>query len=224
MKSELHQFDAVLRMEFRRMFRDPLNVKILIVLPGVIAFSLWPYTLSPLLPALIGAFLIAEPRLANFLFSSPREGEALFLLTPAWRQIVAAKNLSAGAYVVAAFLILAIPANYFSPAPASPREWGVTFCALTAVLFPLFHLANRHAIEHPRRRFTWSIGDLAEAILFLVSVCLSALPFLLVAALDIPVLGSLIFIPFAALFWLRVSIPRTGAKLANPEILEGAEE
>lgn len=218
------QFRAVLRMEIRGIFRDRLNVKILLVLPAVLAFSIWPYTLSPLLPPLAGAFLVAEPRLANFLFSSPREGEALFLFPRSWEHVVAAKNVSSGIYVIGTFVVLAIPSNYFSPSPASLREWGIAFCGLLAVLFPLFHLANQHAIEHPRRRWSWSIGDLAEGILFLVSVCISALPFVLAAILGAPILGTLLFVPLAATFWFTISLPRLARRLSDPAILEGAEE
>jgi hypothetical protein len=201
------QFRAVFRAEFMHFSRDPVVFRGAILVPCSVLFAVWEYSGSPLVPALGSALAILEPRINNFLYTSPQEGEALSLLPSHWRSVVAAKNLASALLLFLLLVLLGIPIGFFAAHPAGEGGWGEAALCLLTMVFPLLHLGNLHALQHPRREAGWSLGDLSEVILLLITAGVAAIPYAILSSLPHGTLWCLLYAAAGALFWWRISLP-----------------
>jgi hypothetical protein len=202
------QFRAVFRAEFLHFARDPVLFRGALLIPCSILFVVWEYSGSPLVPAIGSALTILEPRLNNFLYTSPREGEALSLLPSRWRSVVAAKNIASALLLFLLLFLLGIPIGFFALHPAGAKLWGEAALCLLTILFPLLHLGNLHSLQHPRREAGWSLGDLAEVVLLLLTAGVAVIPYAILSSLPHSTLWCLMFAGAGALFWWGVSLPQ----------------
>jgi hypothetical protein len=219
-----NQFLTVFRAEMLHFGRDPILLRAVLLLPCSVLVAVWQYSGSSLIPAIGSALVMLEPRFNNFLFMSPGEGEALSLLPSRWRAVVAAKNLAAAGYLFLLVLLLGIPIGFFALRPAGADEWVDALLYLLTILFPLLHLGNLHALQHPRRKAGWSLGDLAEVFLLLLTAGIASIPFAVLSSLDFAPLWCSLYAIAGALFWWRVSLPRAERLLRSGSVLTRVEE
>lgn len=218
------QLGTVLRAELLHFGRDPVMFRVVVLLPLSILVAVWPYSGSSLIPAIASALVILEPRFNNFLFTSPIEGEALSLFPSRWREVVAGKNLATTLLLFLLVPLLAIPVGFFGLRPSVPRDWLNALLYLLTILFPLLHLGNLHAVQHPRRRVGWSLGDLADAIFLLLTAGLASIPYAVFSSLRLSPLWCSLYALGGAALWWRVSLPRTERLLREGTLLLRLEE
>jgi hypothetical protein len=209
------QARALFRAAILHALRDPLNVKLLLLFPACFA-ALWPYIGSPLIPAVAVVLLTLEPRFNNYLFLAPQEGEALRLFPCRWESVVAANNLAVSAEALVLFALSGLVVGYAAPEPISLASWGLGFLYLLTILPLLLHFGNLQTRQHPRREVGWTLGDLAEGLLFLLFAALSSVPFAIFLESRATVLFSLLYAGAGAFFWWKVSLP-----LASRSLKEG---
>lgn len=217
------QARAVVHAEIIHFLRDPINLKFLFLVTPAVFAALWPYIGSSLVPALAATLLGLEPKFNNFLFQSPNEGEALHLFPCRWRSVVAAKNSTALALTLLFFLLFGLSIEYFSPSPAGIAEWKSGLLYLLTIVFPLLHFGNFHSVQHPRRHLGWSLGDLAEGCLFMITAGLCSIPFAIFAETEFGTALCLAYGCAGAVFWWKVSLPRTVRLLESGSVLERVE-
>ncbi len=219
---EQSQFFTVFRAELVHFARDPVLFRSAVLLPLSILVAVWQYSGSSLVPAIASALVLLEPRFNNFLFTSPAEGEALSLFPSRWRVIVAAKNLSTTVLFILLVPLLAIPIGFFG-APISAREWSGGMLYTLTVLFPLLYLGNLQSLQHPRRSVGWSLGDLADALLLLLTAGIASIPYAVFTTLEVPELWCLLYAAAGAWFWWRFSLARSERLLREGTVLERVE-
>ena len=220
----LLQARTVVHAEMIHFLRDPINLKFLFLLPPAIFAALWPHIGSSIVPALAATLLGLEPKFNNILFQSPNEAEALHLFPCRWRSVIAAKNSTALALTLLFFLLFGLSIGYFAPSPTGIVEWKFGLLYLLTVVFPLLHFGNLHSIQHPRRHLGWSLGDLAEGCLFMILAGLCSIPFAIFAQTELGTALCLVYGGVGALFWWKVSLPRTAKLLESGSVLEKVEE
>jgi hypothetical protein len=218
------QFLTVFRAEMLHFGRDPVLFRAVLLVPSAILVAVWQYSGSSLIPAIASALIILEPRFNNFLFTVPVEGEALSLLPSRWHSVVAAKNLAAATLFLLLVVLLGVPIGFFALHPAGAGEWFHALMYLLTILFPLLHLGNLHALQHPRRRAGWSLGDLAEVLLLLITAGIASIPFAVLSSFDAAPLWCGLYAVAGAFFWWRISLPRAGRLLRSGMVLERVEE
>jgi hypothetical protein len=223
-ESGITQARTVVRAEILHFLRDPINVKLLALLPPAVFAALWPYIGSTIVPALAATLLGLEPKFNNVLFQSPNEGEALLLFPSRWRNVVAAKNSVALILTLLLFLLYGLSIGYFAPSPVDLIEWKTGLLYLFTVVFPLLHFGNFQSVQHPRRRIGWSLGDLAEGCLFLIMAGICSIPFAIFVQTEAATALCLAYGTVGGLFWWKVSLPRTARMLASGSFLEKVEE
>ena len=206
---------AIIRAELLRFGRDPVNGKFLLLVPGAVFLSLWPYAASPLYPMFLCVFAGLEPQFNNILYRTPREFDAMSLLPVDWRVVVAAKNAAAVVTLVGTMIPCTAVLAYFSPLPLAARDLAAGFIHVLSMVFPLLILGNLHSVEHPRRIVGVGPGDIAEAVLMILGVAAASIPFLLAAGTDLPLLWTGLWTLAGALVWWTWSIPRTAARIVN---------
>lgn len=216
------QFSTVFRAEMLHFSRDPILFRGVVLFPLSVLIAIWPYSGSSLIPSIGSAFVLLEPRFNNLLFTSSIEGEALSLFPSRWRTIVAAKNMATAVLFVLLVPLVAVPVGFFG-VPISGREWlGASLYVLT-VIFPLLHLGNLQSLQHPRRSVGWSLGDLSDAILFLVMAGVASIPFAIFWSLDLPSLWCTLYAAGGAWYWWRVSLARAERLLLRGSALTRVE-
>lgn len=215
------QFWTVFRGEMLHFSRDPIVFRAAVLLPFSILLAVWRYSGSPLIPAIVSALIILEPRFDNLLFTSPVEGEALSLFPVRWRAVIAAKNLATAALLFLLVPLLGIPIGFFGIAAT---DWPGAIMYLLTVVFPLLHLGNLHSLQHPRRTVGWSLGDLAEAIILLITAGVASIPFTVLSTLDSSFLWCSVYVAGGAWLWWRVSLPRAERILREGSVLARVEE
>lgn len=218
------QWRTVFRADLLHFGRDPLIFRAVILLPLSILVAVWPYSGSPLIPAIASALVILEPRFNNFLFTSPVEGEALSLFPSRWREVVAAKNLATAVLLLLLVPLLAVPIGFFGLRPSTPGDWLNAFLYLLTILFPLLYLGNLHSVQHPRRSVGWSLGDLSDAIFLLLTAGLASIPYAIFSPSPLSPLWCSLYALGSAVLWWRVSLPRTEQLLQEGSILMRLEE
>jgi hypothetical protein len=218
------QFLSIFTADMLHFGRDPILFRAVLLLPCSILFAVWQFSGSSLVPAIGSALVILEPRINNCLFTSPLEGEALSLLPSRWRTVVAAKNVAAAALLFLLVLLLGIPIGFFALHPAGPGEWVQAGLYLLTVIFPLLHLGNLHSLQHPRRFSGWSLGDLAEVILLLITAGVVSIPFAIFSGLGGAPLWCALYAVAGGLFWFRISLPRAERMLRAGSVLPRVEE
>lgn len=216
------EFFTLFRAELVHFTRDPVLFRLAVLLPLSILIAVWEYSGSSLVPAIASALVLLEPRFNNFLFTSPAEGEALSLFPSRWRAIIAAKNLSTTLLFILLVLLLAVPIGFFGT-PVSGREWSGGMLYTLTVLFPLLSLGNLQSLQHPRRSIGWSLGDLADAILLLLTAGIASIPYAVIAMLDLPPLWCLLYAAAGAWIWWRFSLARSERLLREGTVLERVE-
>ena len=216
------QFLTVFRSEIVHFGRDPVLFRAALVLPLSILIAVWQYSENSLVPAIGSVLVLLEPRFNNILFTSPIEGEALSLFPSRWRAILAAKNIATAVLFIVLVPLLGIPVAFFGQ-PVSGSEWIDATLYVLTVLFPLLHLGNLQSIQHPRRTAGWSLGDLADAILLLLTAGIASIPFALFSTLDLPALWCCLYAAAGAWFWWRVSLPRSERLLRDGTVLARLE-
>ncbi len=219
---EQSQFLTVFRAELLHFARDPVLFRSAVLLPLSILIAVWQYSGSSLVPAFASALVMLEPRFNNFLFTSPAEGEALSLFPSRWRAIVAAKNLSTAVLFILLVPLLAIPIGFFG-APISAEEWSGGMLYTLTVLFPLLYLGNLQSLQHPRRSVGWSLGDLADALLLVLTAGIASIPYAVFTTLEVPELWCLLYAAAGAWFWWRFSLARSERLLREGTVLERVE-
>ncbi len=217
------QFSTVFRAEILHLTRDPILFRAVALLPLSILIAVWQYSGSALVPAIASALVILEPRFNNFLFTSPVEGEALSLFPSRWRAVVAAKNAAAAVLFILVVPLLAIPVGFFgTPVPA--HEWTGAILYTLTVLFPLLHLGNLQSLQHPRRSVGWTLADLANAIILLLTAGIASIPYAIFSTFDVPALWCLLYAAAGGWFWWRFSLGRTERLLGGGTVMERIEE
>ncbi len=217
------QFSAVFREEILHISRDPVLFRAAVLLPLSILLAVWRYSGSPLIPAIGSALAMLEPRFNNFLFTSPLEGEALSLFPSHWRTVVAAKNSATAVLLFLLVPLLGIPISFFG-STANGNDWPAGGLYLVTVLFPLLHFGNLHSLQHPRRRVGWSLGDLADVVLFLITAGIASIPFAVFSMFDFMPLWCALYAAGGAWLWWRVSLPRAEHLLEQGSVLARVEE
>lgn len=204
---------ALFGMELRQFYADRQNLKFIPLTLLAIAFALWPYIGSPLVPVVLVVFAGLEPQLNNVLFRTPLEYEALSLFPPAWKNVVIAKNLSTVVITLSLFLIIAVIVEYFSPEAVSLRELGQALLYLLTIIFPLLSSGNRRSVQHPRRHTGWETDQVAESVVLLVVVGIFSLPYFILEGLPGGDWTCLLYGVLTSIFWFRKSIPGTEARI-----------
>ncbi len=217
------QFSTVLHAEILHFSRDPVLFRIVVLLPLSILIAVWRYSGSSLIPAIGSALILLEPRFNNLLFTTPADGEALSLFPSRWRTVVFAKNLATGILLYVLVALLAIPVGFFG-VPISGSEWLQAELYLLTVLFPLLHAGNLHALQHPRRRVGWSLGDLADVLILLITAGVASIPYAVFSTLASPALWCILYAAGSAWIWWRFSLPRAERLLQGGSVLTRVEE
>lgn len=223
LRIELSQFFTVFRAELFHFSRDPVLFRSVALLPLSILIAVWQYSGSSLVPAIASAFVLLEPRFNNFLFTSPAEGEALSLFPSRWRAVVAAKNTATAILFMLLVPLLAIPIGFFG-APISGEEWARGMLYTLTVLFPLLYLGNLQSLQHPRRSVGWSLGDLADAIILLLTAGIASIPYAVFSTMDLPGLWCFLYAAGGVWFWWRFSLARSERLLREGTVLGRVEE
>jgi hypothetical protein len=202
----------LLQAELKGFFRHRRSAHLIPLWVMGVLITGWIYPIgSPFAPVVIVVAAGLELEFNNIFFRSPNEVKAMHLFPLPVRGIVVTKNLTTLLLFTGLCALTSMALLYFSPEVVGVRQLAGAACYLSSVLFPLLVIGNDHSIRNPRPACGLQLNDMLEAIWMLVYLGLISLPyFVLRAVLDHPA-PSLVYGLATAMYWYRVSIPRTVA-------------
>jgi hypothetical protein len=204
---------VLLETELRGFVRHKRSAHLVPLLVAGVVLSVWIYPVGPpFVPVVIVVAAGLELEFNNIFFRTPNEVKAMLMFPIPAVRIILAKNIATLLLALGVAAAASMALLYFSPAHIGPGQLASVAFYLPSVLFSLLVIGNERSIRNPRPRCGLQMNDLLETIWMLVYLGLVSIPFFFCSAVvDLPVLGLAYGIA-TALYWYRISIPRTAAR------------
>lgn len=197
-------------MELKEFFRHRRRLHFVpLILFGIFLID-WVYHVAPtFVPVVVVVFGGLEPQYNNIFFRSPRELEALVVLSADWRRVIILKNVTTLILTAAAFVAVTATLFFFSPEVYLLRCLEDAILFSFTIAFPLLHIGNIRSVREARRDAGWETNDFIELLYMFGAILLVGIPYyLFVGVLKMPAVCFFYGIA-TAIYWFRVSIPRT---------------
>jgi hypothetical protein len=170
--------------------------------------SLWPYIGSPFAPAVLATFLSLEPFYNNMLNIWAGQMTSGGIFPTGWVSTLRRRNI---AVIIVTWGVLAfytILVAYVQPEPVAPELFGALVLYMASIQFPLLMIGNSFSWQQVRGRNGWGLEDAAAALIMLVGVGISSLPFFALTGIPGDGIILILYTAAAAAFWWSRSVPR----------------
>ena len=213
------QFWMIYGTELRQIFSHLRGLHFVPLIFLGVFLIIWMYqAASPFTSVFIVVFGGLELQFNNIWFRTTRELDALVVLPTDWRRMVVLKNLATITLSVLAAILIAMTLEYFHPRNITTHEAARAFLCFSTIIFPLLCLGNARSCQMPRRGTGWYVQDFFEACWMLVGLCIVSLPYFFFAGVLEQPGFSLLYGMASALYWYRVSVPKTARHVQNEKI------